>query len=338
MKRLATLAIAFLATPTFTQEPRPNRLDALDAVSDTLATVDGDVELFVEAATAANQSQTLAAFADLAEGSTANSAEIQSGYETVENYGSRVRIVLARAARTARDNGLEPVAQQLHRGMSCLELRDTADSEIALIRQKDLTSITKVASALDRCLCLHRVHLEQYAGVRKRDRRTMDDRGIRSATVERIAKRPRDAIRLALFNLREAVNTAQEEIVAGYNQVDFDAGPSAAPPPDPESPAVPTLKLNRAKTDQFEVSIAYDAIDPTSELTHLPLVLRGLPENEPPYVTFVNGKPVEWIPIEYFNARWRVDYILLSEHFEVGTNTFTVQAGQQAKDLHVEVE
>jgi len=52
-----------------------------------------------------------------------------------------------------------------------------------------------------------------------------------------------------------------------------------------------------------------------------------------PYTKFDHSSP-----IEYFNARWRVDYILLSEHFEVGTNTFTVQAGQQAKDLHVEVE
>lgn len=338
MKRLATLAIAFLATPTFAQESRPNRLDALDAVSDILSTVDSDVELFVEAATAANQSQTLAAFADLAEGSTANSAEIQSGYETVENYGSRVRIALARAARTARDSGLEPVAQQLHRAMSCLELRDTADSEIALIRQKDLTSITKVASALDRCLCLHRVHLEQYTAIRKRDRRAMDDGGIRSAAVERVAKRPRDAIRLALFNLREAVNAAQDEIVGGYSEVDFDTGASAAPTPDPEPRDVPTLKLNRAKRVQFEVSIAYDAIDPTGELTHLPLTLRGLPENEPPYVTFVNGQPVDWIPIEYFNARWRVDYSVLSEYFDVGRNTFTVQAGQHAVDLQVEVE
>ena len=143
MKPSLTLAIALLAIPTLSQETPANRLVVLDMVSDALANVDSDLDLFVNAATAANQSQTLAAFADLADGTTSNSAEIQAGYETVENYGSRVRIALARAARTARDGGLEGVAQQLTRGMSCLELRDIADSDTALIRQKDLTSITK---------------------------------------------------------------------------------------------------------------------------------------------------------------------------------------------------
>ena len=337
MKSFLTLAIAFLAIPTLSLQTPANRLGVLDMVSDALANVDEDLDLFVDAATAANQSQGLAAFADLAEGTTANSTEIQAGYETLENYGSRVRIALARAARTARDGGLEGVAQQLNRGMSCLELRDVADSDIALIRSKDLTAITKVASALDRCLCLHRVHLERYTAIRKRERRAMDDAGIRLAVTDRIAKRPRDAIRLALFNLREAVNTAQEEIVAGYSQVDSDAGAASAPPPDPTPPAVPTLKLNRSSS-RFEASIAYDAIDPTGELTHLPLTLKGLPDGEPPNVTFVNGTPVDSIPIEYFDARWRVDYTLLSEHFDIGTNTFTVQAGTQAVDLQVAVE
>ena len=106
MKPLVTLVVAALATPTFAQETTLNRVDALDMVSDVLTNVDGDVELFVDAATVANQSKGLAAFADLADGTTANSAEIASGYETIENYGSRVRIALARAARTARDSGL----------------------------------------------------------------------------------------------------------------------------------------------------------------------------------------------------------------------------------------
>ena len=166
----------------------------------------------------------------------------------------------------------------------------------------------------------------------------MDDVGIRSAVVDRIAKRPRDAIRLALFNLREAVNTAQEEIVAGYSQADSNGGAAPASPPDSARPAVPTLKLNRSSSPEFEASIAYDAIDPTGEITHLPLTLKGLPDGEAPYVTFVNGTPVEWIPIEYFDARWRVDYTLLSEHFDVGTNTFTVQAGVQGVDVQVAVE
>ena len=127
-------------------------------------------------------------------------------------------------------------------------------------------------------------------------------------------------------------------IVAGYSETDLEASAPAPLPSDPEPRAVPTLKLNRTKSVEFEASIAYDAIGPTGEITHLPLALRGLPENVPPYVTFVNGQPIEWIPIEYFNARWRVDYALLSEHFDIGTNTFAIQAGEQAVDLQVEVE
>lgn len=195
-----------------------DRFDALDRVSDTLRTVDADLDLFIDAATKANQSKGLAVLADIANDSTASTAEIEGGYETIENYGSSVRIALARASRTARAAHLEGVLRELQRANRCLELRDIADSEIVQIRDKDLTSITKVAEALDGCLGVQRAHLEDYSGTRRKERRNMSDQEIRAAVVDRVAKRPRDAIRLALFNLRQAVNTAQDEIVRAYGE------------------------------------------------------------------------------------------------------------------------
>ncbi len=185
------------------QEPSLDRFDALDRISDTPRTVDTDLDLFIDAATKANQSKGLAALSDLADRSTANTAEIEGGYETIENYGSSVRIALARASRTARAADLEGVVRELQRGNRCLELRDVADSEIVQIRDKDLTSITRVAEALDSCLGVQRVHLEDYSGTRRKERRNMSDDELRAAVVDRVAKRPRDAIRLALFNLND---------------------------------------------------------------------------------------------------------------------------------------
>ena len=215
---IVVLSFLLLAVPIVGQESSLDRFDALDRVSDVLGTVDSDLDLFVDAATRANQSKGLAALSDFANDSTANTAEIERGYETIENYGSRVRIALARASRTAQAGGLDGVVRELERANRCLELRDVADSEIVQIREKDLTAMTNVASALEGCLCVHRVHLEEYSGKRRKERRSMEDDAIRTAVVERVTSRPRDAIRLGLFNLREAVNAAQDEIVSAYGE------------------------------------------------------------------------------------------------------------------------
>ena len=213
----AVLAFTFLTLPLPAQEPSLDRFDALDRISDILRTVDTDLDLFIDAATKANQSKGLAALSDFANDSTASRTEIDRGYETIENYGSSVRIALARASRTARTGGLEGVVSELQRANKCLELRDVADSEIVHIRDKDLTAIAKAAAALDGCLGVHREYLEDYSGKKRKERRSMTDAEIRAAVVARVSQRPRDAIRLALFNLRQ-VNTAQEEIVAAYGQ------------------------------------------------------------------------------------------------------------------------
>ncbi|KKZ11698.1 MAG: hypothetical protein TH68_08355, partial [Candidatus Synechococcus spongiarum 142] len=207
------LLLAYPATP---QQSPVDRFDALDSISDTLRTVDTDLDLFIAAATRANQSKGLAALSDLANNSTANRAEIEAGYETIRNYSSSVRIALARASRTAAAGSLDGVARELQRATACLALRDVADSEIVLIRENDLIALSKVTESLGACLCVHRAHLEDYSGARRKERRAMSDENMRIAVVERVASRPRDAIRLALFNLRSAVNAAQAEIVQAY--------------------------------------------------------------------------------------------------------------------------
>ena len=116
----------------------------------------------------------------------------------------------------------------------------------------------------------------------------------------------------------------------------FDAQTSIPVDIEVESRKAPALRLSEPK---FTVSVLYDAINTEGKIKTLPLLFENSPEGTgSAYVSAVNGKDIQPIPVPLTEDIGQVAFKELSKHFRKGMNEFTVDAGEASANVLLEIE